>query len=141
MFPEIWFNFCLTIRVNVIIGFLKKISTVFLFFILAQFSTLCILQAKPYESPEITTLAVKDIIEFAESGHPYYQGVLSILYRTGDRGMAVSLEKAREWAEKSSKGGSAIGTSTLGSLEMQKNNLLQANCQRLGNVACHQKTL
>lgn len=101
--------------------------TVFVCYLLATFTLLRIIHAEPYKDPEITSLAVKDIIQLAESGHPYYQGVLSILYRTGDRGVSVSLEKAKEWAEKSSKGGSAIGTITLGSLEMQKNNLLEAN--------------
>jgi TPR repeat protein len=39
----------------------------------------------------------------------------------------VSINEAERWARLSSEGGSAIGTITLGSLEMQKNNVLKAN--------------
>jgi hypothetical protein len=53
--------------------------------------------------------------------------VLSILYRTGDSGQPLSLSEAEKWASKSSKGGSAIGTISLGSLEMAKDNILRAN--------------
>ncbi len=105
-----------------------KSNPTFSLLLISQAFLLCFtLLAEPFRDPDIVTLPIEDLQILAENGHPYYQGVLSILYRTGDLGQPLSLSEAEKWALKSSKGGSAIGTISLGSLEMAKDNILRAN--------------
>lgn len=105
-----------------------KSNPIFSLVLISQVFLLCFtLLAEPFRDPDIVSLPIEDLQILAENGHPYYQGVLSILYRTGDSGQPLSLSEAEKWALKSSKGGSAIGTISLGSLEMAKDNILRAN--------------
>ena len=65
--------------------------------------------------------SLKYIKEKASSGDAYYQGVLGILYRTGEKVDFISQNNAAEWTMKSAEQGHPLGYANQGVIAMQTN--------------------
>lgn len=63
--------------------------------------------------PQYVKEDLEVIIEKAEGGNAYYQGVLGAIYRRGERGK-IDLDKALKWLELSATRGDPIGLFNLG---------------------------
>ena len=72
------------------------------------------------------TLTYPDIIEKAQSGSPYFQGLLGIYLRAGEAGSAVNLSLAKQWSSVSAKKQHPFGLYNLANLAMHDGNFEQA---------------
>ena len=68
------------------------------------------------------TLTYPDIIEKAQSGSPYFQGLLGIYLRAGEAGSAVNLSLAKQWSSVSAKKNHPFGLYNLANLAMHDGN-------------------
>jgi TPR repeat protein len=64
---------------------------------------------------------LQDMMKKAEEGDAYYQAVLGVLYRTGERVDAISLSEAEKWTTKAAEQKHPIGLANLGIIAMQSN--------------------
>ena len=71
-------------------------------------------------------LTYPDIIAKAQSGLPYYQGLLGIYLRAGEAGAAVNLDLAKQWSSVSAKKNHPFGLYNLANLAMHDGNFEQA---------------
>ena len=81
--------------------------------------------ANPEESWS-PTLTYYDIIEKAQNGSSYYQGLLGIYLRAGEAGTAVNLDLAKQWSNVSAKKNHPFGFYNLANLAMYEGNFEQA---------------
>jgi len=72
------------------------------------------------------SLTYPDIIEKAQSGSPYFQGLLGIYLRAGEAGSAVNLSLAKQWSSVSAKKHHPFGLYNLANLAMHDGNFEQA---------------
>ena len=66
------------------------------------------------------TLSYQDIIAKAQSGSPYFQGLLGIYLRAGEAGSAVNLDLSRQWSRVSHQKNHPFGLYNLANLSMHK---------------------
>lgn len=80
----------------------------------------------------------------AFDGDAYFQGVLALFHKHGERGMTVDLEEAARWAKMSAEKKGALGLATLAALELEQGNIskgrflydeayLHTNLRKLGD--------
>jgi TPR repeat protein len=81
--------------------------------------------ANPEENWSLT-LTYPDIIAKAQSGSPYFQGLLGIYLRAGEAGSAVNLSLAKQWSSVSAKKNHPFGLYNLANLAMYDGNFEQA---------------
>lgn len=81
--------------------------------------------ANPEESWS-PTLTYSGIIEKAQNGSSYYQGLLGIYLRAGEAGTAVNLDLAKQWSNVSAKKNHPFGFYNLANLAMYEGNFEQA---------------
>ena len=67
-------------------------------------------------------LTYPDIIEKAQAGSPYFQGLLGIYLRAGEAGSAVNLSLAKQWSSVSAKKNHPFGLYNLANLAMYDGN-------------------
>ena len=72
------------------------------------------------------SLTYPEIIEKAQSGSPYFQGLLGIYLRAGEAGSAVNLSLAKQWSSVSAKKQHPFGLYNLDNLAMHDGNFEQA---------------
>ena len=68
-------------------------------------------------------ISYSDIVTKAQSGDPYYQGLLGIYLRSGEAGCAVNLKLARDWSQVSWAKGHPFGAYNLANLAILKETL------------------
>ena len=68
----------------------------------------------------------QNIIENAQSGSAYYQGLLGIYLRSGEGGSSVNIELSRKWSNVAVKQDHPFGTYNLANLAMLKGDLVAA---------------
>jgi TPR repeat protein len=80
----------------------------------------------------------------AFDGDAYFQGVLALFHKHGERGMTIDLEEATRWAKMSAEKKGSLGLATLAALELEKGNIakgrflydeayLNTNLRKLGD--------
>jgi TPR repeat protein len=104
---------------------LSKLSTV-IFVTFVAVMELCA-QYDETQGAKLLRMDVPQIEEKANAGDHFAQGLLGIFYRTGELGLPVDLDKSLEWTQKSIETQHPIGLANMGSLEMEKRNIAQAN--------------
>ncbi len=82
--------------------------------------------AADFEEKWSRTLTYPDIIEKAQSGSPYFQGLLGIYLRAGEAGSAVNLSLAKQWSSVSAKKNHPFGLYNLANLAMYDGHFEQA---------------
>ena len=75
------------------------------------------LQAKDMWSPK---LSYAEIVSKAQTGNPYFQGLLGIYLRSGEAGSQVNIGLSRQWSESAHRKGHPFGTYNLANLAMLK---------------------
>ena len=68
----------------------------------------------------------QNIIENAQSGSAYYQGLLGIYLRSGEGGSSVNIELSRKWSNVAVKQDHPFGAYNLANLAMLKGDLVAA---------------
>lgn len=92
-------------------------SCLFLSFI---FITTILSAQKTENSIWSSNISYSDIVSKAQSGDPYYQGLLGIYLRSGEAGCAVNLKLARDWSQVSWANGHPFGAYNLANLAILK---------------------
>ena len=95
---------------------LFKLFSFFCFLLLSQFS------GSLLASSSIFKESLESIQSKALQGDSYYQGVLSLFYKYGEKGLSIQLREAERWAKTATKNGSGIGMATLASIHLEKGN-------------------
>ncbi len=95
---------------------MKRLFTLFVS-LLSLFNSLFSIQ----EISNVLSESLHDIQSKAEQGDAYYQGVLGVLYRTGEMVPVISKPLAENWTLKSSAQMHPIGFANQGILAMQSN--------------------
>jgi TPR repeat protein len=78
--------------------------------------------AADFEEKWSPALTYPGIIEKAQSGSPYFQGLLGIYLRAGEAGSAVNLSLAKQWSSVSAKKNHPFGLYNLANLAMHDGN-------------------
>ena len=78
------------------------------------------------------TLSYQDIIAKAQSGSPYFQGLLGIYLRAGEAGSAVNLDLSRQWSRVSHQKNHPFGLYNLANLSMHQGDFELATLRVLG---------
>ena len=58
----------------------------------------------------------------AVRGDSYYQGVLALFYKYGEKGLSIHMTESERWAKMAAKQGSGIGMAVLASIELENGN-------------------
>lgn len=87
--------------------------------------TICVFSLLHSQSFAVNPLkeTLASIQEKAFDGDAYYQGVLALYHKHGERGLSIDLEEANRWARMSAEKKGALGLATLAALELEKGNI------------------
>ena len=58
----------------------------------------------------------------ALQGDSYYQGILALCYKYGEKGLPIQINEAERWAKVATKNNGGIGMATLASIQLEKGN-------------------
>lgn len=94
----------------------------FKLFLFVGFLTLSQFSGSLVASQNTLSEPLESIQSKALQGDSYYQGVLSLLYKYGDKGLSIQPRESERWAKTATKNGSGIGMATLASIQLEKGN-------------------
>jgi hypothetical protein len=98
---------------------IQKLFSLFLFFVFTFAGF-----AKTDRWNEQTTY--QDIIEEAQKGSPYFQGLLGIYLRSGEAGSSVNVELSKKWSNVAANQDHPFGAYNLANLAMLEGDLVSA---------------
>ncbi len=82
-----------------------------------------------FATPPSFASAARDLEESLSSvqskaldGDNYYQGILALFYKYGEKELAIQPQEAERWAKIAAKNGGGIGMAVLASIELEKGN-------------------
>ena len=91
-------------------------------FSLVVFSFLSLFTERVAFASKALKESINSIQGKAIQGDSYYQGILSLHYKYGNKGLTIDIDEAERWAKNATKNGNGIGMATLASIHFEKGN-------------------